>query len=126
MKVVHMTKKDMIKKYESDKIDQKVADFFDAEFIVYGRGQTKWGSFFEAHMNAIGGAPPAILANYLLLEHFYPINATAEFAAWWAVITWPVFFYLSVGRTFIFRRIFEKYKVNLDPVIILKRIWKKK
>jgi hypothetical protein len=120
-----MTKKDQLKEYETNKVDQKVVDFFDAEYIVYGRGQSKWGSFFEAHLNAIGGAPPAILANYILLEHFYPVNATTEYVAYWAIITWPIFFYLSVGRTFIFRRIFEKYKVNLDPVIILKRIWRK-
>lgn len=115
-----------LEQYEKEKVEQKIQDFFDAEFVNYSRKQSRWGSFFEAHMNALGGAPPAILANYILLEHFYPINATTEYAAWWAIVTWPIFFYLSVGRTFIFRRIFEKYNVNLDPVVLLKKVLKRK
>ena len=77
--------------------------------------QSRWTSLIEAHANALVGAPPAILANWLLLDYFYPKNADSHFAAMWAIVTWPVFFYLSVGRGYLVRRTFEKYGVDISP-----------
>lgn len=77
--------------------------------------QSKSGSLVEAHINAAIGAPPAIIINYFLLEHFYPIDPTPEIIAAWAILTWPIFFYLSVGRIWIIRRIFERFGLLLEP-----------
>lgn len=83
--------------------------------MSYRLTQTKIGSLFEAHINALAGAPPAIIANYLLLDHFYPEAPTTEFILFWSIITWPVFFYLSVGRVWFVRRIFERWGIILEP-----------
>lgn len=77
--------------------------------------QSKAGSMVEAHINALVGAPPAIAANFLLLAAFYPENATVDFVAMWAILTWPIFFYLSVGRIWLIRRIFERWGILLEP-----------
>lgn len=83
--------------------------------------QSKLGSLFEAHLNSLVGAPPAMYANFLLLKYFFPESPTEEFVAMWAIITWPVFFYLSVGRIYLFRRIFEKWGIDLEPKSLYRR-----
>ena len=84
--------------------------------------QNKWSSLVEAHLNAIAGAPLAIVAHLALLMYFKPEEGDyLTFAA----ISWPIFFYLSVVRIYFFRRLFVKYKF-LDPVYTYRYMKKRK
>ena len=97
----------------------------DYESMVNGNDshtQTKSGSLLEAHISAFVGAPPAILANYLLLNYFYPNNPETNFVMFWAIITWPIFFYLSVSRIWIIRRVFVKWGIVLEPIALFRKI----
>jgi len=82
--------------------------------------QSRKSSLLEAHLNSLIGAPIAIVAHATLL-------VVAGYAPTWenslvfATVSWPVFFYLSVGRIYLFRRIFEKYHVALEPLVIYRK-----
>ena len=82
-------------------------------------------ALLEAHVNSLIGAPIAIFAHVGLLL-WAGVVVTWENALLFASAAWPVFFYLSVGRIFLFRRIFEKYGLSLEPIEIyrsLKRLY---
>ena len=114
-----MPSKKELKKDEYQRLNKSVDAFFNSSYR--NDGQSKWGSLFEAHTNAIIGAPPAIIAHILLLITFS--DFAKEQPALFATAIWPVFFYLSVARMWIFRRIFEKYNVQLEPIILFRNIW---
>jgi len=82
--------------------------------------QTKLGSLLEAHFNALVGAPLAIISHGILLSTFgvWAIDNPYFFA----LLTWPVFFYLSVTRIWGIRRIFIKWGINLEPSYIYKKM----
>lgn len=116
-----MTKKEELNDYDEKRAMSKVNDLFEHGSIS---GQNWHTSLFEAHVNSLIGAPIAIFAHILLLMAA-GLAPSWENAAIFASASWPVFFYLSVGRIFIFRRIFEKYGVNLEPITLFKRLCSK-
>jgi len=111
--------KDELEKYESDKAMEKAKDLFEGGTIT--NGQHWRSSLFEAHINSLIGAPIAIFAHILLLMAA-GLTPNWENAAIFASASWPVFFYLSVGRIFLFRRIFDKYGIALEPITLFKKI----
>jgi len=111
--------KDELENYESDKAMEKAKDLFEGGTIT--NGQSWRTSLFEAHLNALIGAPLAILAHIGLLI-WSGIEPDWGNATLFASASWPVFFYLSVSRVFIFRRIFEKFNIQLEPIAIYKRL----
>lgn len=116
MERIQDSKKDQIRQYEEELVSQHILEFFSPKVKT---GQTKWGALLEAHVNSLVGAPPAIIAHITIL------SLTGDFAienpVIFATASWPIFFYISVGRMFLFRRIFQKFGVNLEPVTIIKR-----
>ncbi len=84
--------------------------------------QNKWSSLVEAHLNAIVGAPLAIGAHLALLNWYQP--ESGDYLAF-ALLSWPIFFYISVIRLYFFRRLFIKYKF-LDPVWTYRYMKKKR
>lgn len=112
-----MTKKDDLKKYEDELAAERIHEFFSDKVKT---GQSRWSSLLEAHVNSLIGAPPAVFAHILMLS--YAGNWATDNPIIFATATWPVFFYISVGRMFTIRRVFEKYGVNLEPVNLIRRI----
>lgn len=113
-----MTKKEELNDYEEDVALSKVNDMFEGGTVT---GQDWRTSLFEAHANALFGAPIAILAHIGLLL-WSGIEPNWENATVFATASWPVFFYLSVMRVFLFRRIFERYGVLLEPVTLIRKL----
>lgn len=112
------TKKDELRKYEEDLIGKDFIDLFESGSQS---GQSWKSSLLEAHINSLIGAPLAILAHIGLLL-WSGIEPNLENAALFASASWPVFFYLSVGRIYLFRRIFNRYGIALEPIAIYKKI----
>ena len=110
--------KDELEKYEEDIALEKAKDLFEGGTLT--GGQSWRSSLFEAHLNALVGAPLAILAHILLLI-WSGIEPNWSNATLFASASWPVFFYLSVSRVFIFRRVFERFHIELEPIAIYKR-----
>lgn len=117
------SKKDALKEYEDDIEAKKITNFFEGGSVDY---KQSWrSSLLEAHVNSLIGAPIAIFAHVGLLL-WAGVVVTWDNALVFASAAWPVFFYLSVGRIFLFRRIFEKYGFSLEPLEIfrsLKRLY---
>jgi len=117
------SKKDALKEYEDDVEAKKIRNFFEGGSVDY---KQSWrSSLLEAHVNSLIGAPIAIVSHVLLLL-WAGLTPDWENATVFATAAWPVFFYLSVGRIFLFRRIFEKYGLSLEPLEIyrsLKRLY---
>jgi len=82
--------------------------------------QSRKSSLLEAHINSLIGAPLAIMAHAALLI-VAGYSPSWENATIFATMSWPVFFYLSVGRIYLFRRIFEKYNLALEPLVIYRK-----
>jgi len=112
------TKKEELRQYEDDVIGKKVTDMYEG--ATNGTKQSWKSSLFEAHVNSLIGAPIAIAAHAALLILF--TEFAVENPIVFATSVWPVFFYLSVSRIYIFRRIFEKYGVGLEPIAIYRKI----
>jgi len=111
------TKKEELRAYEDFTIGKKVNDLFENGTQTH---QSWKSSMFEAHVNSLIGAPIAIAAHALVLFYF---GAYAVENPWlFATMTWPMFFYLSVSRIYIFRRIFERYDIALEPMAIYRKI----
>jgi len=91
--------------------------------MIKDKKQTKLGSLLEAHVSALIGAPLAVIAHILLLI-ISGIETDWSNAVLFASASWPVFFYLSVGRQWAIRRLFEKYGINLEPKYIIKKFKK--
>lgn len=115
-----MNKKEEFKNYESDIAMSKAKDMFEGGTID-NSGQSWRSSLFEAHINALAGAPLAIIAHILML-YYSGVEPDWNNAAIFASASWPVFFYLSVSRVFLFRRIFEKFGIRLEPIYIYKTL----
>ncbi len=113
--------KDKIKAYEECKAMNDYSKMIEAiEKGDYHEKQSRLGSLLEAHISAIIGAPFQITANIVLLILWMPDNPTNDFLAWFALATWPVYLYISIGRQYAFRRVFEKY--GIEPKKITQRI----
>ena len=113
-----MTKKEELDNYETNRAMSKANDLFEHGSVSEQHWRT---SLFEAHINSLVGAPIAIFAHILLLMAA-GLTPNWENAAIFASASWPVFFYLSVGRIFLFRRIFDKYGIALEPITLFKKI----
>ena len=113
-----MTKKEELKDYEENVALEKAGDMFEGGSLT---GQNWRTSLFEAHINAIIGAPMAIGAHVGMLL-WAGVIVTWENALVFASASWPVFFYLSVGRIFAFRRIFDKYGIALEPITLIRKL----
>lgn len=112
------TKKEELRKYEDELISKNFNDLFSNGIKS---GQSWKSSLLEAHVNSLIGAPLAILAHIGLLI-WSGIEPNLENAALFASASWPVFFYLSVGRIYLFRRIFNRYGIALEPIAIYRKI----
>jgi len=113
------SKKDALKEYEDEVMSKKITNMFEGGSVKYN--QSWRASLLEAHVNSLIGAPIAILSHVGLLL-WAGIVVTWENALVFATAAWPVFFYLSVGRIFLFRRIFEKYGFSLEPLEIFRKM----
>ena len=71
-------------------------------------------------MNALVGAPMAIGSHAILL--IYAGDWVISNPIAFAFASWPIFFYLSVGRIYVFRRVWEKYHIRLEPYEIYKQL----
>ena len=108
------TKKEELHTYEDTTIGKKIGDMYNGANTDY---KQSWkSSLFEAHINSLIGAPIAIASHAILLILF--TEFAVEKPLVFATTVWPVFFYLSITRIYIFRRIFEKYSVALVPMAI--------
>lgn len=112
-----MTKKEDIEDYEFSIAAKRAVDMFDG--VGFTAGQTWRSSLLEAHINGLIGAPIAIIAHIIMLMGA-GLSASWEGATAFASASWVVFFYLSVGRQYLLRRIFEKYNIHLEPIYIFK------
>ena len=110
-------KKEALREYEDVKIGRAIQNMYG---LNVDTKQSWKSSLFEAHVNSLIGAPIAIVAHAVLLVVFmdFAVNQPLVFAT----TVWPLFFYLSVGRIYLFRRIFEKYGVTLEPIAIYRKI----
>ena len=111
-------KKEELHNYEDGAIGKKIGDMVEGATTNY---KQSWkSSLFEAHVNSLFGAPLAIAAHAGLLVIFSEFALEQPLV--FATTVWPVFFYLSITRIYIFRRIFEKYSVALEPMAIYRKI----
>ncbi len=111
-----MVTKDELRNYEEDKALEYAKDLLEGGTKT--NGQSWRASMLEAHVNSLVGAPLAILAHAGVLFYFgeYALGNPLVFAT----MTWPIFFYLSITRIYIFRRIFEKHGVHLEPLYLFR------
>lgn len=117
-----MSREEEIRKYEEEVALNRAVDMFEGGTIT---NQSWRSSLFEAHINSLVGAPLAVISNILLLI-WSGIEPDWVSASIFATATWPVYLYLSVGRIYLFRRIFEKYGKSLEPTAIFKSLRGKK
>ena len=114
--------KDELKEYEEERAMKHAKHLFEGGTL----DKQSWrSSLLEAHINSLIGAPIAVVAHIALLI-WSGIEPDWNNATVFATASWPIFFYLSVGRIYMFRRIFEKYGVHLEPVEIYRRLRGKK
>lgn len=110
-------------KYEEEVALKNAKDMFEGGTMT--NNQSWKSSLFEAHINSLVGAPLAVISNILLLV-WSGIEPDWTSASIFATATWPIYFYLSVGRIYLFRRIFEKFGKSLEPTAIFKSLRGKK
>jgi hypothetical protein len=113
-----MNKEDL-EAYEEEVALKRAVDMFEGGTITKP-GQSWRSSLLEAHINSLVGAPLSIIANIILLAWLLHEDYTT--ATVFAIGTWPIYLYLSVGRIYLFRRIFEKWGVHLEPLYIIRKI----
>jgi hypothetical protein len=114
-----MTNKIDLEDYEFSIAAKRVSDMFDGVGIT--NSQTWRISLLEAHLSAAVGAPLSIIIHVMLLLAS-GLTLKLETAFIFASASWPAFFYVSVGRQYLFRRIFERWGIQLDPINLYKKI----
>jgi hypothetical protein len=81
--------------------------------------------FIKANMSALAGLPISFLVNLSILPLFSDWFSNPETVYLGASLVAIPFYITSVSRMYIIDLVYQKYGININPSVLIKRLFKK-